>query len=127
MPETFNLGELNAEIVATQASPSGYVHRLILAHGADTEMTRERFFELGMPQATGYENMIAGSPQTIADILEEKFEATGSRGGFMLGHTVSMPEDLDNVVDLLIPELQRRGRFRTEYTGKTLRENLLER
>jgi alkanesulfonate monooxygenase SsuD/methylene tetrahydromethanopterin reductase-like flavin-dependent oxidoreductase (luciferase family) len=64
-------------------------------------------------------------PQTIADILEEKFEATGTRGGFMLGHTISMPEDLENVVDLLIPELQRRGRFRTAYTGKTLRENLL--
>jgi hypothetical protein len=28
------------------------------------------------------------------------------------------------VVDLLIPELQRRGRFRTAYTGRTLRENL---
>ena len=126
LPERFKLGELNAESAATQASPVGYVHRLALAHGADTEMTREEFFELGMPKATGYENTIAGSPQTIADILEEKFEATGSRGGFMLGHTISMPEDLENVVDLLIPELQRRGRFRTEYTGKTLRENLLE-
>jgi hypothetical protein len=30
-----------------------------------------------------------------------------------------------NVVDLLVPELQRRGRFRTAYDGKTLRENLL--
>jgi hypothetical protein len=31
---------------------------------------------------------------------------------------------LHNVVDLLVPELQRRGRFRTSYTGRTLRENL---
>jgi long-chain alkane monooxygenase len=29
-----------------------------------------------------------------------------------------------NVVDFLVPELQRRGRFRTEYTGQTLTENL---
>ena len=29
-----------------------------------------------------------------------------------------------NIVDLLVPELQRRGRFRTGYTGRTLRENL---
>jgi hypothetical protein len=31
---------------------------------------------------------------------------------------------LQNIVDLLVPELQRRGRFRTAYTGRTLRENL---
>ena len=60
----------------------------------------------------------------MADHLEMVFEATGSRGGFMLGHTVSMPGDLVAIVDLLVPELQRRGRFRTEYTGRTLRENL---
>jgi hypothetical protein len=31
---------------------------------------------------------------------------------------------LHDIVDLLVPELQRRGRFRTAYTGRTLRENL---
>jgi hypothetical protein len=30
-----------------------------------------------------------------------------------------------NVVNMLVPELQRRGRYRTTYEGKTLRENLL--
>ena len=60
----------------------------------------------------------------VADRLEEAFEATGSRGGFMLGHVVSMPFDLENIVDLLVPELQRRGRFRREYRGRTLRDNL---
>jgi hypothetical protein len=30
-----------------------------------------------------------------------------------------------NVINLLVPELQRRGRYRTAYEGKTLRENLL--
>ena len=34
------------------------------------------------------------------------------------------PRMLHNIVDLLVPELQRRGRFRTAYTGRTLRENL---
>jgi hypothetical protein len=42
----------------------------------------------------------------------------------MFGHTVSEPVDLTGIVDLLVPELQRRGRFRTEYRGRTLRENL---
>jgi hypothetical protein len=36
-----------------------------------------------------------------------------------------VPRELLNVVDLLVPELQRRGRFRKSYEGKTLKENLL--
>ena len=36
----------------------------------------------------------------------------------------SMPGAYDDVVRLLVPELQRRGLFRTEYEGRTLRENL---
>jgi alkanesulfonate monooxygenase len=35
-----------------------------------------------------------------------------------------LPESLHTVVELLIPELQRRGLFRTAYEGRTLRENL---
>jgi alkanesulfonate monooxygenase SsuD/methylene tetrahydromethanopterin reductase-like flavin-dependent oxidoreductase (luciferase family) len=89
-------------------------------------MTRDEFFEHGVREATGYETTIAGSAAQLADVLEEKFEATGSRGGFMLGHIVTLPADLEAAVDLLVPELQRRGRFRTEYRFKTLRENLAD-
>ena len=35
-----------------------------------------------------------------------------------------LPEGLDDFVDKVVPELQRRGIFRNEYEGKTLRENL---
>ena len=35
-----------------------------------------------------------------------------------------VPEGLDDFVDLVVPELQRRGIFRREYEGRTLRENL---
>jgi hypothetical protein len=59
-------------------------------------------------------------------MLEEEFEAGRSRGGFMVVHPQAVPRDLLNVVDLLVPELQRRGRFRTSYEGKTLFENLSE-
>ena len=37
---------------------------------------------------------------------------------------LTVPRALEDIVDLLIPELQRRGLFRREYEGKTLRENL---
>ena len=60
----------------------------------------------------------------LPEPIEEEFEATGSRGGFMIAHPISTPRDLLNVTDYLVPELQRRGRFRTEYEGKTLKENL---
>ena len=36
----------------------------------------------------------------------------------------SLPEWIDDFVELVVPELQRRGLFRTEYEGRTLRENL---
>ncbi len=124
LPARFKLKDLNAEIAATNASPVGFVHQLGLHLGQDIELTREEFFEHGMKAATGYNHTIAGSAEEIADFLEEEFEATGSRGGFMIAHPQASPRDLLNVVDFLVPELQRRGRFRTEYTGKTLMENL---
>jgi N-acetyl-S-(2-succino)cysteine monooxygenase len=43
---------------------------------------------------------------------------TGARGGFNVMFT-SVPEALDDLVDMVIPELQRRGLFREEYEGQT--------
>ncbi len=126
LPARFTLRQLHAEIVAANASPVGFVHELSLRLGPDTEITRDEFFHHGLRNATAWDTTIAGTPAQLADHLEEAFEATGSRGGFMLGHIVSLPGDLLAIVDLLVPELQRRGRFRTEYKGRTLRENLAE-
>ncbi len=65
---------------------------------------------------------IQGSPKRIADTLEEWF-TTGAADGFnFLAPT--LPGSLNDFVELVIPELQRRGLFRTEYEGTTLRENL---
>ena len=126
LPARFTLGEIQEKIIAANASPIGFVHELALELGENTEISRETFFEHGARSATSFDKTIAGSPTQVADILEEAFEATGARGGFMLGHTVSMPADLIRIVDLLVPELQRRGRFRTHYTGRTLRDHLTE-
>jgi FMN-dependent oxidoreductase (nitrilotriacetate monooxygenase family) len=126
LPERFSLHELNEQIAATNASPVGFVHELAHQLGAETEITRAAFFEHGMHAATRYATTVAGSAAQMADLLEERFEATGSRGGFMLGHPISMPGDLQNIVDLLVPELQRRGRMKREYRGKTLKENLTD-
>jgi alkanesulfonate monooxygenase len=66
--------------------------------------------------------IVIGTPTEIADAMEEWFTAEGA-DGFNVMPPV-LPAGLDDVVDLVIPELQRRGLFRTEYEGVTLRENL---
>jgi alkanesulfonate monooxygenase SsuD/methylene tetrahydromethanopterin reductase-like flavin-dependent oxidoreductase (luciferase family) len=104
----------------------GFVRELIHGFGRDAEITREEFFDHGLRFAISHDRTLAGTPEQVADRLEENFEATGGRGGFMLGHVVSMPYDLTRIVDLLVPELQRRGQFRREYRGRTLRENLFD-
>jgi FMN-dependent oxidoreductase (nitrilotriacetate monooxygenase family) len=124
LPDRFTLAELNAQIAAKQASPMSFVSSLAFEIGENTPITRKEFFEHGVRTATGYEHTIAGDAKQVADQFEEIFEATGSRGGFMIAHPQSTPRDLLNVVDFLVPELRRRGLFRTEYDGKTLRDNL---
>jgi alkanesulfonate monooxygenase len=63
-----------------------------------------------------------GTPQMIADQMQEWLE-TGGSDGFNIMFPY-LPGGLDDFVNLVVPELQRRGIFRTEYEGKTLRENL---
>jgi FMN-dependent oxidoreductase (nitrilotriacetate monooxygenase family) len=126
LPRRFKLAELQAEIVKAQASPAGIVHKMMVEFGAEAELTRDEFLKEGVRYATYHVTMLAGTGAQIADRLEETFEATGSRGGFMLAHTSSLLQDLNCIVDFLVPELQRRGRFRTEYRTSTLRETLAE-
>ncbi|MBN8920267.1 MAG: NtaA/DmoA family FMN-dependent monooxygenase [Rhizobiales bacterium] len=126
LPPRFSLRELNQRIVAANASPVGFVGLLAKQYGEDTEIDRDEFFDYGLKAATGYASTRTGTAAQVADTLEEEFDATGSRGGFMIGHSPGENRDiLFNVVDLLVPELQRRGRLRTSYTGRTLRENLI--
>jgi FMN-dependent oxidoreductase (nitrilotriacetate monooxygenase family) len=125
LPPRFSLRELNERIVAANASPVGFVGTLLQKYGEDGEIDLDEFMHQGLMAATSYGTTVVGTAVQLADQLEERFEGSGSRGGFMLRHSQAEQIDaLHNVVDLLVPELQRRGRFRTAYTGRTLRENL---
>jgi alkanesulfonate monooxygenase len=66
--------------------------------------------------------VVIGTPGQIADQIEDWFEQ-GVVDGFNLIPPLN-PTFLEEFVDLVVPELQRRGIFRTEYEGRTLRENL---
>ncbi|MDB5414983.1 MAG: class flavin-dependent oxidoreductase [Rubritepida sp.] len=66
--------------------------------------------------------LLAGTPAMIADVMEDWF-TSGACDGFILPPTV-FPTTFEEFGRMVVPELQRRGLFRTEYAGKTLRENL---
>lgn len=63
-----------------------------------------------------------GTATQVADQVEESF-TSGEADGFMVSAAQS-PGTFNDFVDYVVPELQRRGLFRTEYTGDTLRDHL---
>jgi alkanesulfonate monooxygenase SsuD/methylene tetrahydromethanopterin reductase-like flavin-dependent oxidoreductase (luciferase family) len=75
-------------------------------------------FSIGMP-------VIVGSPLDIADELEELFTA-GHGDGFNIS-VPATPHDYEQFVDGVVPILQERGLFRTEYDGTTFRDRLIGR
>jgi len=77
-----------------------------------------RFIGLG-----GRGPVIVGDPAQVADQLAAWLDETDI-DGFNLAFAVSH-ESMRDVVELIVPELQRRGRYRRQYTGGTLREQLL--
>ncbi|MBN8943364.1 MAG: LLM class flavin-dependent oxidoreductase [Rhizobiales bacterium] len=76
--------------------------------------------QAAVKRGTGRE--LVGTATTIADWLEETFE-TGFCDGFVLAPTM-FPGMFEQFCRSVVPELQRRGLFRTDYAGRTLRENL---
>jgi len=71
--------------------------------------------------ARGHWTLI-GTPEQVVDELQNWFENEGADGFNILPPTT--PAGLNDFVDFIVPELQRRGLFRTEYEGSSLRENL---
>lgn len=65
---------------------------------------------------------LVGTAEQIADELEERFVKGGADGFNVMGPV--LPAGLDDFIELVVPELRRRGLFRSEYEGRTLRENL---
>src|SRR3546814_12196929 len=66
--------------------------------------------------------LIKGDPAQVADVMEEWYRDKACDGFNIVAPY--LPGGLEGIVDLLVPELQRRGLFRTEYEGTTLRDSL---
>jgi alkanesulfonate monooxygenase len=105
------------DIPETEASKSGR-DRVIELGRHENLTVRQIAGRLG-----GYGGLgMLGTPAMIADQMEE-WLATEACDGFNVMFPY-LPGGLDDFVDKVVPELQRRGLFRTEYEGTTLRENL---
>jgi len=65
---------------------------------------------------------VVGSPKKVADLMEQWFEERGADGFNVVPPL--LPGGFEDFVRLVVPELQRRGIFRTQYTGKSFRENV---
>ena len=105
------------DIPETNASKSGR-QRLVDAAARDHLTVRQLAQRVG-----GYGGLsFVGTPKTIADQMEEWLTSRGSDGFNIM--FPFLPAGLDDFVDRVIPELQKRGIFRKEYEGPTLRENL---
>jgi len=104
-------------IPETNASKSGR-QRLVDAAARGKLTVRQLAQRVG-----GYGGLsFVGTPKTIADQMEEWLMSRGSDGFNIM--FPFLPAGLDDFVDRVVPELQRRGIFRKEYEGPTLRENL---
>jgi alkanesulfonate monooxygenase len=105
------------DIPETNASKSGRQRAIDLAK-------RENFTVRQLAQRLGGYGGLAmvGTAKTIADEMEEWLSTEGSDGFTIM--FPYLPGGLEDFVGGVIPELQRRGLFRREYEGKTLRENL---
>jgi alkanesulfonate monooxygenase len=105
------------EIPETNASKSGRERVIELARRENLTV-RELAQRLG-----GYGGLaLVGSPSSIADQMEE-WLITEACDGFNVMFPY-LPGGLDDFVDRVVPELQRRGLFRRDYEGTTLREHL---
>jgi len=113
----FDLDGPLPDIPETNASKSG--RERVIARARRDNLTVRELARI----AGSYGGLaLVGTPATIADEMEEWLESRACDGFNIMFPYV--PGGLDDFVDRVVPELQRRGLFRREYEGKTLRENL---
>ncbi|MEL7206826.1 MAG: NtaA/DmoA family FMN-dependent monooxygenase [Actinomycetota bacterium] len=117
----FDLGRLDPQaLMAERTEPELQRMKTRYLHPDGSSMTvaevaRRHGESVGLPQ-------FVGTPSSIADQLEAFFDEVGG-DGFMLS-PIDCPGAIEDFVDQVVPELQRRGRLRVDYEGATVRDLL---
>ncbi|WP_420997132.1 LLM class flavin-dependent oxidoreductase [Cupriavidus sp. 30B13] len=106
------------ELPETNASKSR--QRLVIDLARRENLTIRQLYQR-VAGARGHWQLV-GTPEQIADQLEERFRKYGADGYNIMSPV--LPGGLTDFIALVLPELRRRGLFRTEYAGATLRDHL---
>jgi FMN-dependent oxidoreductase (nitrilotriacetate monooxygenase family) len=114
LDEAFSDGE-----IAEMSGLQGIRDRVLRASGKQNPTVRDFIHFSGRGRV---HNPIVGGPKEICDRLEQWFVERAC-DGFVISAT-HVPGAYEDFVHFVVPELQRRGLFRKDYAGKTLRENL---
>lgn len=121
-PETLKLDEPLPQDLPLPGGGNGnhtFFHAILARSRQNNYTLRELLRELA---GGGGHREIVGTPEQIADDIEHWFKG-GAADGFNLMPGL-LPSGLQEFVDGVVPILQKRGLFRTEYEGSTLREHL---
>jgi FMN-dependent oxidoreductase (nitrilotriacetate monooxygenase family) len=105
--------------IADMSGLQGIRDRVLRASGKQNPTVRDFIHFSGRGRV---HNPIVGGPKEISDRLEQWFVERAC-DGFVISAT-HVPGAYEDFVRFVVPELQRRGLFRRDYAGKTLRENL---
>jgi FMN-dependent oxidoreductase (nitrilotriacetate monooxygenase family) len=97
-----------------------WVQQQIIAMGREEGLTVRQLARRAVVSRASF--ALAGTPESIADMCETWFREEAA-DGLSLSPDY-LPTSLEQFVDQVVPVLQRRGLFRTDYEGATLRENL---
>ena len=111
-------GPFPENLPLSNASQSTFRNVIDMAH-AETLTLRQ--VAMRVAGARG-KSVVRGSPEQIADHMEQWFKEGGCDGFNLM--PPFLPGGLDDFVELVLPQLRRRGLFRTEYEGHTLRDHL---
>lgn len=113
-------GPLPDEVEKQSTNAGQTAFRNIIRWAREEKLTIRQLY-LRFAGARGQRTLV-GTPSTIADEMQAWLEGNGADG--FLVHPATLPGGLNDFVDLVVPELQDRGIFRSEYAGTTLRDNL---
>ncbi|MFH8337111.1 LLM class flavin-dependent oxidoreductase [Streptomyces sp. AM6-12] len=113
--------DLDGPLPRLPPSNSGQSRRDLLVRMAADEGLSVRQLYQRVAGSRGHRQVV-GTAESIADDLADWFES-GAVDGFIV-MPPSLPDGLDDFVDLVVPELRRRGLFRSAYEGSTLRDHL---
>ncbi|MBD2843683.1 NtaA/DmoA family FMN-dependent monooxygenase [Paenibacillus sp. IB182496] len=118
--QAFGLG-LDSSLPDSQAVPERHLYRERKAMADRLGLVTVRELVEAVKENQGHLS-ITGTPGQIADTLGQ-WLAEDAADGFIFIPGL-LPDDLDDLVELVVPELQRRGIFRTAYEGRQLRAHL---